>query len=93
MQPNTGLQCPRTMAHARTCPPIVGPARRAPRSRVVHLLETLVDEHCETLSPAEAKAIAEACEWSAGNPPIPHDEVLAEFGVSAADWEKMSREP
>jgi hypothetical protein len=25
--------------------------------------------------------------------PIPHEEVLAEFGLSNAAWEKMSREP
>jgi len=47
----------------------------------------------DTLSPAEAKAIAEADEWSKQNDPIPHEQVLAEFGLSPADWEKMSREP
>lgn len=64
---------------------------------VVHVLEVLVHDgevdDCDTLSPAEAKAIAEADEWSKGHAPIPHEEVLAEFGLSAADWEKMSREP
>jgi hypothetical protein len=64
---------------------------------VVHLLEVMVHdddiEDGDTLSTAEAKAIAEADEWSKHNSPIPHEEVLAEFGLSMADWEKMSREP
>jgi hypothetical protein len=64
---------------------------------VVHLLEVMVHdediEDSDTLSPAEAKAIAEADEWSKHNQPIPHEEVLAELGLSMADWEKMSREP
>ena len=62
---------------------------------VVQLMEVMIhdDEDGETLSPAEAKAIAEADEWSKHNAPIPHEQVLAEFGLSTADWEKMSREP
>jgi hypothetical protein len=64
---------------------------------IVHLLEVMVHdediEDSDTLSPAEAKAIAEADEWSKQNQPIPHEEVLREFGLSMADWEKMSREP
>ncbi len=65
---------------------------------VVQLLEVMIhDEDLmddgDTLSPAEAKAIAEADEWSKHNDPIPHEQVLAEFGLSIADWEKMSREP
>jgi hypothetical protein len=59
---------------------------------VVHLLEAFLDEDGDTLSPAEAKAIAEADEWSKHNQPIPHEQVLAEFGLTMADWEKMSRE-
>lgn len=59
---------------------------------VVHLLEVMVDDD-DTLSPAEAKAIAEADEWSKHNQPIPHQEILAEFGLTMADWEKMSLEP
>ena len=61
---------------------------------VVHLLEVfLPDEDSDTLSPAEAKAIAEADQWSKHNQPIPHEQILAEFGLSMADWEKMSLEP
>jgi hypothetical protein len=62
---------------------------------VVRLLETMIspEEDSDTLSPAEANAIAEADEWSKHNDPIPHEQVLAEVGLSMADWEKMSREP
>lgn len=60
---------------------------------VVHLLEVFLDEDGDTLSPAEAAAIAEADRWSQNNEPIPHEQVLSEFGLTMADWEKMSREP
>jgi hypothetical protein len=62
---------------------------------VVHLLETMVpsEEDRDTLSNAERKAIAEADGWLQQNQPIPHEEVLAEFGLTTADWEKMGREP
>ena len=62
---------------------------------VVHLLETMLssDEDGDTLSNAERQAVAEADEWLKHNKPIPHEEVLAEFGLTMADWEKMAREP
>ena len=60
---------------------------------VRNLLEVFLDEDHDTLSPAEAKAIAEADEWSKHNDPIPHEQVLAGFGLSMDNWEKMSREP
>ncbi|MGA7415614.1 MAG: hypothetical protein WBW33_34395 [Bryobacteraceae bacterium] len=60
---------------------------------VVHLLEAFLEEDSDTLSPAEAKAIAEADEWLKHNEAIPHEQVLAEVGLIMADWEKMSREP
>lgn len=71
----------------------LGPSKLA---AVVHLMEVMIHDdidESDTLSPAEAKAIAEADEWSKHNAPIPHEDVLAEFGLSMADWEKMSREP
>ena len=46
----------------------------------------------EVLSNAECKAIAEADEWLKHNEPIPHEEILAEFGLTAADWERMGAE-
>ena len=60
---------------------------------VRNLLEAFLDEDSDALSPAEAAAIAEAGEWSKHNQPIPHEEVLAEFGLTMADWENMSLEP
>ena len=76
---------------------LIGQLNAAKLAAVVHLLEVMVhDEDIDerdTLSPAEAKAIAEADEWSKSNAPIPHEQVLAEFGLSTAEWEKMSREP
>ena len=66
---------------------------------VVHLLETMLtpdeaaDGNGDTLSHAERKAIAEADEWLRHNQPIAHEHVLAEFGLTMADWEKMGDEP
>lgn len=76
--------------HAHTLIDLLPPAKLG---AVRNLLEVFLDEDSDTLSPAEAKAIAEADGWSKHNEPIPHDQVLAEFGISMADWEKMSREP
>ena len=67
---------------------------------VVHLLETMIspdmvspEEDADTLSNAERKAVTEADEWLKRNQPIPHEEVLAEFGLTMDDWEKMGQEP
>jgi hypothetical protein len=60
---------------------------------VVHLLEVFLDEDGDALSPAETKAITEADEWSKHNEPIPHEQVLAGFGLTLPGWERMSREP
>jgi hypothetical protein len=61
---------------------------------VVRLMETMVppDEDRDTLSNAESKAIAEADEWLNHHPPIPHEEILADFGLTPDDWEKMGEE-
>lgn len=82
------LQQERQQAHALL--DLLPPAKLG---AVRSLLEAMIDEDGDTLSPAEAKAIAEADEWSKHNDPIPHEQVLAEFGLTMADWEKMSREP
>ena len=62
---------------------------------VVRLLETMVspDEDGATLSNAEREAVAEADEWLKHNQPIPHEEVLAELGLTMADWDQMGQEP
>jgi len=61
---------------------------------VVRLLEKIVspEENRETLSNAERLALAEADGWLAHNKPIPHEEILSEFGITVADWENMGRE-
>ena len=60
---------------------------------VVHFLETMLDEDSEFLTPAEAAKIGEAQEWLKRNEPIPNSVVLAEFGLTEADFELMAREP
>jgi hypothetical protein len=65
-----------------------------PLAAVVHLLETMVSlEDRDILSNAERNAVAAADEWLKHNQPIPHEEVLAEFGLTMADWDKMGQEP
>ena len=78
--------------HAHQLLDQLGPSQLA---AVVHLLETLVppNEDGDTLSHAERKAVAEADDWLKHNKPIPHEEVLAEFGLTLADWERMGQEP
>jgi hypothetical protein len=62
---------------------------------VVRLLETMIapDEDGDTPSNAGRSAIAEADEWLKHNQPIAHEEVVADFGLTVADWEKMGDEP
>jgi hypothetical protein len=78
--------------HAHRLLDQLGPGQLA---AVVHLLETMVspEEDGDTLSNAERKAVAEADEWLKHNQPIPHEEVLAEFGLTMTDWDKMGKEP
>jgi len=73
---------------------LLGQLGHAQLAAVVHLLETMVspEEDGDTLTDAERKAIAEADEWLGHNQPIPHEEVLAEFGLTMADWEEMGQE-
>ena len=51
------------------------------------------DEDGDTVSNAERKAVAEADEWHTHNQPIPHEEVLAEFGLTLDDFERMGHTP
>jgi len=78
--------------HAHRLLDQLGPGQLA---AVVHLLETMISpiEDGDTLSNAERKAVGEADEWLKHNQPIPHEEVLAELGLTMADWEEMGREP
>jgi hypothetical protein len=85
-------ETPEAKQHAHHLLDQLGPGQLA---AVVHLLETMIlpDEDGDTLSNAEREAIAEADEWLQHNQPIPHEEVLAELGLTTADWERMGREP
>jgi len=78
--------------HAHLLLDPLGPEQPA---AVIHLLETMVpsEDDRDTLSNAEHKAVAEADVWLRHNRPIPHEEVLADFGLTMADWEKMGQEP
>jgi hypothetical protein len=70
---------------------------------LVGLLETIVDPLAaalrnapledEEISEDEERAVAEAREWLQHNKPIPHEQVLAELGLSTADFERMGRTP
>jgi hypothetical protein len=64
-------------------------------SALVGLLETMVDPAIEDeeISDDEERAIAEAREWLKHNKPIPHEEVLAEFGLTLEDFDRMGRTP
>jgi hypothetical protein len=69
-------------------------------SGLVQFLETIVEPAVgripledEEISEEEEQAVAEAREWLKHNQPTPHEEVLAEFGLTMADWERMGRTP
>ena len=47
----------------------------------------------EEISPKEQAALAEAREWLDHNEGIPMEEVLADFGLTMADLERMSETP
>ena len=72
-------------------------------SAVRGLLETVLDPMAralanapvedEAISEEEERAVARAREWLKHNEPIPHDEVLAEFGLTMDDFERMGLTP
>jgi len=78
--------------------------RLAPRqvTAVVGLLEAMLDPVSlaianapiddEPITPEEEKAIAEAREWLKHNPGIPHEQVLAELGITQEEIERF-KEP
>jgi hypothetical protein len=47
----------------------------------------------EEISEEEEQAVAESREWLKHNQPIPMEEVLAEFGLTMADFERMGKAP
>lgn len=72
-------------------------------SAVRSLLETMLDPvsralanaptEDEEISAEEERAVAESQEWLKHNKPIPHEEVLAEFGLTMEEFERMGRTP
>jgi hypothetical protein len=72
-------------------------------SAVVGLLEIMLDPFArsfanapyedEPMSEEENRAAAESEEWLKHNDPIPHEEILAEFGLTAEDFDRMARTP
>lgn len=67
------------------------------------LLQSMVDPLSRRLAAAEIddepfteedrQAIAKADEWSKNNRPIPLEEILADFGLTMADWQTMVKTP
>jgi hypothetical protein len=72
-------------------------------SAVVGLLETMLDPvsltianapyEDEEISVEETLAVAASKEWLKTNKGIPNEEVLAEFGLTTEDFERMGRTP
>ena len=71
---------------------------------VVHLLQAMSDPVARSLAnaPIDDEPISEeemprsskpSKEWLKDHAPIPHEEVLAEFGLTLEDFERMGRTP
>jgi len=70
---------------------------------VVPLLEIILDPVARSLASApiedepiseeETLAVTASKEWLKNNQPIPNEDVLAEFGLDAQDFERMGRTP
>lgn len=68
---------------------------------VVHVMEVMLDPVARKLASAppedeeidaeEERAAAQAREWLKHNPPIPNEDVLADLGLTTADFERMGR--
>ena len=70
---------------------------------VVTVMETMLDPvdraianaplEDEEISEEETRAVAASKAWLKDHEPIPNEEVLAEFGLTAEDFERMGRTP
>jgi hypothetical protein len=47
----------------------------------------------EPISEEELRAVEASKEWLKDHAPIPHEQVLAEFGLSLEDFERVGRTP
>ena len=72
-------------------------------SAVVGLLKIMLDPLARTLANApfedepiseeETRAVTASKAWLENNEPIPNEDVLAEFGLTSEDFERMGRTP
>ncbi len=70
---------------------------------VVHLLEVMTDPVArslanapvddEPISEGETRAVAASKEWLKNHEPVSNEDVLAEFGLTSEDFERMGRIP
>ena len=70
---------------------------------IVHVLRVMTDPVAraianapiedEPISAEEAQAVEEAKRWLEDQAPIPNEEVLADFGLTNEDFERMGRTP
>lgn len=70
---------------------------------VVHLLQVMSDPVARSLANApvedepiseeETRAVDASNAWLRSHEPIPHEDVLAEFGLTSEDFERMGRTP
>lgn len=70
---------------------------------VVHVMEVMLDPLSRKLAAApledeeidaeEERTAAAAREWLKHNKPIPHEDVLADLGLTMADFERMGQTP
>lgn len=70
---------------------------------VVKLLEVMIEPFShklanapledEEISGEEEQDVAQAREWRKHNKPVPHEDVLADFGLTMADFERMGETP
>jgi hypothetical protein len=88
------------LEHAQQLLSHLAPAQVA---AVVHLMEVMLDPvfgalanaplEDEEITEDEERALSEAREWRKHNEPIQHEQVLAELGLTPADFERMGRTP
>jgi hypothetical protein len=88
------------LQHAQQLLSHLAPAQVA---AVVHIMEVMLHPASRALANApledeeidveEERAVAAAREWLKHNKPIPHEEVLADLGLTMADFEQMARTP
>jgi len=94
----TGATNPRQQAHE-----LIERISTAQASAVVTLITTMLDPvdraianapfEDEEIGEEENRAVAASKAWLKDHDPIPNDEVLAEFGLNAEDFERMGQTP